>query len=88
MKRGENWFPKNYEQILTWEIFGPSHSRYVFLRAELPLPSSCCRLLRGGLPSEIALQGRKPRVQNCVSRARCRLRNTLNIFSAHNDRVT
>ena len=26
MKRGENWFPKNYEQILTWKIFGPSHS--------------------------------------------------------------
>ena len=43
MKRGENWFPKNYEKTLTWKIFGPSHSRYVHLR--------------GGLSSEIALQG-------------------------------
>ena len=34
MKRGENWFPNNYEQILTWIIFGPSHSRYVPLRAK------------------------------------------------------
>ena len=24
-------------------IFGPSHSRYVPLKAELPLPSSCCK---------------------------------------------
>ena len=27
MKRVKNWFQKNYEQILTWKIFGPSHSR-------------------------------------------------------------
>ena len=38
------------------------HSRSVPLRAELVL-------LRGGLPSEIALQ-----VQNCVSKGRCRFR--------------
>ena len=25
------------------EIFGPSHSRYVPLKAGLPLPSSCCK---------------------------------------------
>ena len=37
-------------KILTMKIFDPSHSRYVPLRAELVL-------LRGGLPSEIALQG-------------------------------
>ena len=41
MKLGEKWFPENFEIILTWNIFGPSHSRYVHLRAELPLPSSC-----------------------------------------------
>ena len=40
------------------KIFDPCHSRYVPLRAELVL-------LRGGLPSEIALQ-----VQNCVSKGR------------------
>ena len=45
-------------------------------------------LLRRGLPSEIAFQGGKPRVQNCVSRGRCRLRKTVNIFSVYNDRVT
>ena len=47
---------------LDYEIFDPCHSRYVPLRAELVL-------LRGGLPSEIALQ-----VQNCVSKGRCRFR--------------
>ena len=45
-------------------------------------------LLRRGLPSEIAFQGGKPRVQNCVSRGRRRLRKTVNIFSVYNDRVT
>ena len=30
----------------------------------------------------------KHRVQNCVSRGRCRLRKTVNIFSAYNNRVT
>ena len=27
----------------TYKIFGPSHSRYVPLKAGLPLPSSCCK---------------------------------------------
>ena len=31
--------------MLDLEIFGPSHSRYVTLKAELPLPSSCCKLV-------------------------------------------
>ena len=29
--------------MLTWKIFGQSHSRYVTLKAELLLPSSCCK---------------------------------------------
>ena len=29
-KREEKWFPKNYEQILTLKIFGPSHSIYIY----------------------------------------------------------
>ena len=29
--------------MLDLEIFGPSHSRYVPLKAELPLPSSNCK---------------------------------------------
>ena len=33
-------FQKNFEKYLT---FGPNHSRYVPLRAGLPLPSSCCK---------------------------------------------
>ena len=37
MNRREKWFS---EKILTLKIFGPSHSRYVPLKAELPLPSS------------------------------------------------
>ena len=45
MKRGEKWFLKKYEQILTEKIFSPRYSRYELM------------LLRGGLPSEIALQG-------------------------------
>ena len=43
MKRGEKWFPEKTTKIkLTYKIFGPSHSRYVPIKAELPLPSSCC----------------------------------------------
>ena len=85
MKRGENWFPKNSEQIMTWKIFGPNHSQYVPLRAELPLPSSCCKG-EACLP-RLHYKG-IPRVQNFVSRGRCRLRKTENIFSAYNDMVT
>ena len=33
---------KNYEKIDLKFFFGPSHSRYVPIKAELPLPSSCC----------------------------------------------
>ena len=36
-------FQKNFEKKLTLKIFGPSHSRYVPLKAGLPLPSSCCK---------------------------------------------
>ena len=42
MKRGEKLFLKNYEIFLTLNIFGLSNSRYVPLKAELSLPSSCC----------------------------------------------
>ena len=42
MKRGEKWFPeKTTKKKLTYKIFGPSHSRYVPIKAELP--SSCCK---------------------------------------------
>ena len=34
---------KNLEKNLTWKIVGPSHSRYVPLRAGLPLLRSCCK---------------------------------------------
>ena len=42
IKRGEKWSPEKLFKILTVKIFGPSHSRYVPIKAELPLPSSCC----------------------------------------------
>ena len=42
IKRGEKWSPEKLLKILTVKIFGPSHSRYVPIKAELPLPSSCC----------------------------------------------
>ena len=57
MKRGEKWFPKNYENFFDLETFQSESFSIRTSKAELPLPSSCCRLLRGGLPSEIALQG-------------------------------
>ena len=42
MTREKSGFQKNYEKNSTKKIFGPSHSRYVPIRTELPLPSSCC----------------------------------------------
>ena len=44
-------------------------------------PASELVLLRGGLPSKIALQGESSS-PNCVSRGRCRLRKSENIFSS------
>ena len=41
MNRREKLFLGNIFKMLDLEIFGPSHSRYVTLKAELPLPSSC-----------------------------------------------
>ena len=50
-------------------------------------PASELVLQRGGLASEIAFQGGKPRVQNRISKGSCGLRKwkTEKIFSAHND---
>ena len=42
IKRGEKWSPEKLLKSLIYKIFGPSHSRYVPIKAELPLPSSCC----------------------------------------------
>ena len=43
IKRGEKWFPeKTTKKIDLKFFFGPSHSRYVPIKAELPLPSSYC----------------------------------------------
>ena len=42
MKRGEKRFPEKLRKFLTEHFFGPSHSRYVPIRAELLLPNSCC----------------------------------------------
>ena len=42
IKRGEKWSPEKLLKIVIYKIFGPSHSRYVPIKAELPLPSSCC----------------------------------------------
>ena len=50
-------------------MFGPSH----FLDIAKERPALRDRITRG-----------KPRVQNCVSRGRCRLGKTEKIFSAHN----
>ena len=35
--------PEKVCKFLTQKIFSPSYSRYVTLKAELPLPSSCCK---------------------------------------------
>ena len=77
MKR-ENWFPKNYEIILT--SIRTSKSRSCF-RARVAKGRPAFR-------DRITNTRGKPRVQNCVSRGRCRLRKTENIFLAHNGRVT
>ena len=60
------------------KIFGPSHSRYVppVSRA----PASELVLQRGGLASEIAFQGGKPRVQNRISKGSCGLRKPKKYF--------
>ena len=82
IKHKEKLFLGNILKILDLEIFGPSHSRYVPLKAELPLPSSSCKgeacLLRSHF------QG-KPRVQNRISKRSCEFRKSKKIFSAHND---
>ena len=81
--RFRSCFKKNLEmhQILT-RILKKNYIRTSEGRA----PASELVLQRGGLPSEIALQGEaSARVQNCVSRGRCGLRKTENIFSANNE---
>ena len=55
MKRGEKWFPEKISKFLTKIIFGPSHSRPRTSKGRTP--ASELVLLRGGLPSEIALLG-------------------------------
>ena len=55
MKRGEKWFPKNYEQIFDLKnIWSQSFS---IRTSKGRAPASELVLLRRGLPSEIALQG-------------------------------
>ena len=39
IKRGQKWFPENFEKKLTSKIFGPSHSRYVPLKVGLFRPT-------------------------------------------------
>ena len=48
-------FQKNFEKILTYKIFGPSLSRYVPTVSRALASELVMR--RGGLRSEIALQG-------------------------------
>ena len=57
MKRGEKWFSEKLRKIVTLNFFGPSDSRYVPITYKGRAPVSELVLLRGGLPSEIALQG-------------------------------
>ena len=52
MKHREKLFLGNILKILDLEIFGPSRSRYVPVKAELPLPSSSCKG-EAFLPSDI-----------------------------------
>ena len=63
MKRGEKWFPKNYEKILTEnfrsELFSIRTSKG---RA----PAFKLVLLRRGLPSEIGLQGGASSPKLCI----------------------
>ena len=67
MKRGEKWLSEKLRKNLTWKIVGPSHSRYVPLRAGLPLPSSCCKGVACLPRSHYKGEAGKARVQNCVS---------------------
>ena len=48
---------KNFDKMLTYNIFGPSHPRYVPMSYQGITPASELVLLRRGLPSDIALQG-------------------------------
>ena len=56
MNRGRKWFSEKLTNILTYNIFGPSHSRYVPPVSKAP--ASELVLQGGGLPSEIVLPGR------------------------------
>ena len=84
MKRGENWFPKYYAKMLTQKIFGPSHSRYIPLRQSSRFrarvakgrPAFRDRITRGSLESKIVYRG-----------VGADFEETVNIFSAYNDRV-
>ena len=80
MKRGEKWFPEKTTKKIDLK-FVQSES-FSIRTYKGRAPAFELVLLRGGLPSKIALQGGKPRVQNCVSRGRCRLRKTEKILSA------
>ena len=85
MKRGENWFPKYYAKMLTENIFGPSHSRYIPLRQSSRFrarvakgrPAFRDRITRGSLEYKIVFR-----------KVGADLGKTENILSAHNDRVT
>ena len=78
---------KLWKNFAFWNFRSEPFSIHTF---EGIAPASELVLLRGSLASKIELQGwrGKPRVQNCISRGRCRLRKTENILSAHNDRET
>ena len=84
MKSGEKWFPEKTKKKIDLNFFCWSES-FSIRTYKGRAPASELVLLRGGLPSEIALQGGKPPVQNCVSKSRCRLRKTENTFLAHNE---
>ena len=85
MNRGRKWFSEKLRNILTYNIFGPSHSRYV-PPAVSRAPASELELQGGGLPGLLRSHYRgKPRIQNCVSRGRCGLRKIGKIFSANNE---
>ena len=71
-------FQKNFEKIVTKNIFGPSHSQY--LPPVSSAPASELVLQREGLLSEIALPGEASSPKLCIEGWVRTLKNQTNIF--------
>ena len=79
MNRGKKWFSEKLRNKFCLRKFLVRVILDTSLYRELPLPSSCCK---GGLPSEIALQGRTLESEIVYRRVNPDFENRRNIFGS------